>query len=197
MMTKDFDVATFLDHLIFRWLRSNAFPDLLFTTQDIMHFRQAAVSGLAMPATCLIRTTMPEIEPESYGRSVLKREMVYNGDLVSVQLKDYLVKYTIVTAGYLMADVNAVNQRLANMDVDRYFTVDLSYLYPPTGRTRIEFRKTGQDFRPELNEETQARKVYTTVDWELRITLPCLDSLAFIDRINLFINEFPVVSIGG
>ena len=55
MLTKDFDVSTFLDHLIFHWLKDNYFPDLLFTTQDMASLRQATLHGMALPVTALVR----------------------------------------------------------------------------------------------------------------------------------------------
>jgi hypothetical protein len=196
-MTGTFDVATFLDHLIYKWLKDNYFPGLLFTTQEVAHLRQAVASGYAMPVTCISRTSPPSIELESYGRSVLKRPVMLNNELVNVQLRDYLVKFSLFTAGYSLTEINEVHQVATTLDVDRYFEFDMSSIYPPKYRTKVEFRKVSQDMKPDLADDSQMRKFYTTVDWELRITLPCFDSQWFLDQVNLFINEFPVATIGG
>jgi hypothetical protein len=197
MMHSSFDVSTFLDHLIYKWLENNYFPGLLFTVQDVSSFRQAVVSGMALPVTCMFRASPPSIETEVYGRSVLKRTVMYDGLPASLQLRDYLVKYSFFTAGYVLTDINEVYQKVLNLDMERYFEFDMSNLYPPKARTKVEFKKTSQDFKPDLNDDQQMRKFYTSVDWELRITLPCLDAASFIERVNLFINEFPVATIGG
>jgi hypothetical protein len=197
MISKDFDVSTFLDHLIFRWLHDSYFDGLLFTTQDVSSLRQAVMNGWALPTTVLFRNSPPTIEDASYGRSVTKRQVEYNGSLVSCQLIDYLVKYSFFTASYLLQPINEVYQQVVNLDIDRYFEFDLSMVLPPTGRTKAEFRKASQDFKPELNDDTAQRKFYISVDWELRITVPCLESPLFIEQVNLFINNNPIASIGG
>jgi len=197
MLTEDFDVATFTDHLLYRWLRDNYFPDLHYTTSDVASFRQAVISGLALPVTALYRSSPPTIEDASYGRSVMKRSVIYNGDIVSVQLIDYLFKYSFHTASYLLPPINQTYQKVISLDKDRYFTFDLSGILPPSGRTKVEFRKASQDFKPELLEDLAQRKLYISVDWELRMTLPCIESPAFIEQVNLFINSNPVATIGG
>lgn len=197
MLTKDFDVSTFLDHLIFHWLKGNYFPDLLFTTQDMASLRQATLHGMALPVTALVRNSPPFIDEDKYGRSVMKRQAEYEGQLVRVQLIDYTVKYSLYTASYLLEPVNQVYQRVATLDRDRYFEFDLSMVFPPNGRTKAEFRKVSQDLHPELADDTQQRKFYISVDWELRMTIPCIESSVFLDRVDLYINGNPVASVGG
>lgn len=197
MLTKEFDVATFLDHLVFDWLQKNYFPDLVFSTQDQASLRRALFSGMALPAVCLYRSSPPYIDDDKYGRSVMPRTVEYLGTLATVQLMDYTVKYSFAVASYLLEPVNQVYQRVITLDKERYFEFDLSAILPPNGRTKAEFRKTSQDIKPELAEDQAARKIYISVDWELRMTIPCLDSPAFLDQVDLFINGTKLVTIGG
>ena len=127
----------------------------------------------------------------------MKRQAEYEGRLVRVQLIDYTVKYSLYTASYLLEPVNQVYQRVATLDRDRYFEFDLSMVLPPNGRTKAEFRKVSQDLHPELADDTQQRKFYISVDWELRMTIPCIESSVFLDRVDLYINGNPVASVGG
>lgn len=197
MIGKDFDVGTFLDHLVYRWLRRDFLPGLLYTSQDLMFMRQAMVSGLALPSKALMRTSPPTIDPERYGKSVLKRTVLYNDEPVLAQLIDYTVKYSLFSAAYTAPEVNRDSQVVTDLDNQRYFDFDLSDVIPPSFKTRAEFRKTGHEFKAELSEETQQRKVYIGVDWELRITIPSIESAAFIDRVNIFINNEKIASVGG
>ena len=197
MLTEEFDVATFLDHLVYDWLKRLYFPELLFTTQEASSLRQAVATGMALPVTAMYRTSPPFIEDQSYGRSVMKRTAVYNGEVVYVQLMDYTVKYAFFAASYLLTPVTQAFQKVLTLDKERYFDFDLSFILPPTGSTRVEFRKAAQDFKPEPMEGAGQRKFYISAEWELRITLPCIESPYFLEQINLFINDHPVATIGG
>lgn len=196
MLTRDFDISTFLDHLVYRWLK-RYFQSLLFCTQDTAFLRQAVVSGLAMPVTAITRTSPPDIESERYGRSVIKRTTLYNGEPVQFQFVDFLLKYNFFTASYLLQEVNKEYQVVIGLDMDRYFDFDLSDLIPPKFVTRVEFRKTSQELRQEVSDDTDHRRFYISVDWELRVTVPLLESAAYIERVNLFLNNSPIATIGG
>jgi len=197
MITAEFDVATFLDHLIFDWLQKSQFPSLLFTTQDMAFVRQAVVSGMAMPVNAIIRTSPPMIDQERYGKSVLKRTVLYNGEPCLAQIIDYTVRYSFFTASYLLQNINESYQRVLWLDSERYFDFDLSSVIPPKFNTRAEFKKAGQDLRSELSDDSGQRKFYITVDWELRITIPVLDSAYYLERVELYINDHPITAIGG
>lgn len=220
------EIPTLIDHLVYKWLADPRpdpnnpaippdplvpgdlgtpqgtlppiFPGLLFSPEDLMAMRSAVVDGWPMPTTAIWRKGTVTIPDDRYGKSVLKRPFVSaDGDFSSIRVIDWTAPFGLFAKAYDVPFVNAVNQKVQALDIDRYFDFDLSDLYGEPFITRAEFKLKGSDRPDNLLEDSDFRKFYISSDWELTITIPVIESAWYIERIHVFINDNPIVTVEG
>jgi hypothetical protein len=184
----------FIDYLFFNWLKSDFFPGIIFSSDDLKQRRKAALKGISLPVVALWRTGIPLFTPENYGHSVLKRTLSVDDRYVSCQVCTFSIKYNIYTEAYFLDYVNQVVEKLIKINIQRYFQMDMTNILSGFKNQRIEFKLTDGDYTPATDEDKEQRRFYVNCGFDTAITIPLITDQFFLEKLELLIYpvDYPV-----
>jgi hypothetical protein len=177
----------FIDYLYLNWLKNDFFPEIIFSSDDLKQKRKAALTGISLPVIALWRTGIPKLTADNYGHSVLKRTLEVDNRYVSCQVSSFNIKYNIFAESYFLSFCNWTAEKIIQIDMKRYFKMDMTNILSGFKSQRIEFKLEDGDYTPATDEDKEQRRFYINCSFDTAITIPIIEDRFFLDKLELYI----------
>lgn len=199
-------IGKYIDYKLFEFFRDRFLPfinanraadvqapiyqHLFLAPEEAAMTRSFQFKGVKMPFVCIWTPTFPQLIKQNYGHSILFRDVV-DADLnVSrVRLVDFEVTVNLFSASYFKNFQNHVSQDIEEMELQRYFEIDLSEILPGYV-SKVELKRTSFALTPKVSEKSQERAFSSKGEFKFSMSFPLLaDKSTYIDALSLYLND--------